>query len=159
MEVYNRTIILIFLYALVAVCLSGVSAAAVINSGVGAIQAAPTLADITTSVFASSDGSAVVSPCDHVCTEGGCVFEYCFGSFSAEGEEEGGVEPRERPAQCPGGACKFKQCSNPTCDGTKKCHINAHFVLYDSFKFLIMLSLFIDHRRFMYIRRLPRSDV
>jgi hypothetical protein len=114
------------MYALViafAIALGG--AAAIDSSGFvvaggdsagGLRQMVPTLADITSAIF-SADGTAVASPCDHICTEGGCLFEYCMGAFPREDEETDEAELVTMPAQCPGGACTFKHCSNPTCDG------------------------------------------
>ena len=51
-------------------------------------------------LFESVQFLKVPRPCDHVCVGGGCLFENCT-----------------TPASCPGGACDFVSCVEPSCSG------------------------------------------
>jgi hypothetical protein len=119
----------LIIHSLVFACTLGLALAlaAIDNSGFvvaggdsrgGLRQIVPTLADITSAMF-SAEGTAVASSCDHVCTEGGCLFEYCLGASPREDDAEEEEPVAKLGAQCPGGACSFKHCANPTCDGTE----------------------------------------
>ena len=49
--------------------------------------------------FLGAVQSEVLTPCEHICTEGACAFAGC-----------------DSPS-CPGGACSFRDSALPTCDG------------------------------------------
>lgn len=59
-------------------------------------------------------------PCHRLpCKQGACRFEGCvFDREEYYGENESVIFNREKGV-CPGGACYFKDCVNPKCEGTR----------------------------------------